>query len=414
MMHGCRVIRAAMAAIVAVYALWSVAPAHAQAVTATLPVTCRADGSMCTQATPVVNPDGTNVGGGGGGGAVTAAANSYALGSIIDLGTGASPGANTVNGRLVTINTTLGSPYQAGGALPLPSGASTSAKQDSLLTALGSPYQAGGALPLPSGASTAANQSTVITNLGSPFQAGGSIGNTTFAVTQATASSLNAQVVGNIAAGGVDSGNGVKVSGVYNSTQPSPTTGQRVDMQTDSKGNLRVNPAMFSSTPVDTSTFVALPLFAANSSTGPSGSLGYVWNGTNVIAQRGDANGSVNQPYAMTGSRWQYAAAAGGISNTTTAVTIAAAAGGTLRNYITGVQIFSDALGAATEIAVRDGAGGTVLWRGKIGTGGITGGESVVFPVPLKGTANTLMEIVTLTASITGAVYFNSQGFTGN
>lgn len=36
---------------------------------------------------------------------------------------------------------------------------------------------------------------TVNTTLGSPFQAGGSIGNTTFAATQATASSLNATVV---------------------------------------------------------------------------------------------------------------------------------------------------------------------------------------------------------------------------
>ncbi len=61
-------------------------------------------------------------GGGGGGGAVTAAANSYAagslsLGAIVDLGTGSSPGANTVNGRLAAINTTLGTPFQANGAL---------------------------------------------------------------------------------------------------------------------------------------------------------------------------------------------------------------------------------------------------------------------------------------------------------
>lgn len=82
-------------------------------------------------------------GGGGGGGAITAASGSYAsgalsAGAIVDLGTGGSPAANTVNSRLATINTTLGS----------------------------------------------------------PFQAGGSIANTTFAATQATASSLNATVVG--------------------------------------------------------------------------------------------------------------------------------------------------------------------------------------------------------------------------
>lgn len=37
---------------------------------------------------------------------------------------------------------------------------------------------------------------TINTTLGTPFQAGGSIGNTTFAATQATAASLNATVVG--------------------------------------------------------------------------------------------------------------------------------------------------------------------------------------------------------------------------
>ncbi len=36
----------------------------------------------------------------------------------------------------------------------------------------------------------------------------------------------------------------------------------------------------------------------------------------------------------------------------------------------------------------------------------------VVFPVPLVGTAATLLEVVTLTATITGAVYVNAQGFT--
>lgn len=49
---------------------------------------------------------------------------------------------------------------------------------------------------LPSGASTSALQSTINTTLGSPFQAGGSIGNTTFAATQGTAANLNATVVG--------------------------------------------------------------------------------------------------------------------------------------------------------------------------------------------------------------------------
>lgn len=43
---------------------------------------------------------------------------------------------------------------------------------------------------------------------------------------------------GNVASGATDSGNPVKIGGVYNSTPPTVTTGQRVDMQTDSRGSL--------------------------------------------------------------------------------------------------------------------------------------------------------------------------------
>lgn len=119
----------------------------------------------------------------------------------------------------------------------------------------------------------------------------------------------------------------------------------------------------------------------------------------------------IQKPYSIPEADWSYAAAAAGILNTTTAVTFAAAAGAGLRNYITAIDIFSEALGAATELAIRDGAAGTVLWRIKIGTGGIVNGRQVVLPSPLKSTANTLLEVVTLTASSTGAVYFNAQGF---
>jgi hypothetical protein len=117
------------------------------------------------------------------------------------------------------------------------------------------------------------------------------------------------------------------------------------------------------------------------------------------------------QPFSQPGARWNYAAAAAGILNTTTAVTIKAAAGVGVRNYITDIQIVAEALGTASEVAIRDGAAGTVLWRQKIGTGGQTNGLAINFQTPLRGTANTLLEVVTLTASGTGAVYFNAQGY---
>jgi hypothetical protein len=108
---------------------------------------------------------------------------------------------------------------------------------------------------------------------------------------------------------------------------------------------------------------------------------------------------------------WSYAAATGGIDNTTTAVTIKAADGAGRRNYITDVQISHATLGAATEFAIRDGAGGTVLWRMTLAT---TANEniSVHFRTPLVGSLNTLLEVVTLSA-VTGDVLVNAQGYTG-
>lgn len=113
------------------------------------------------------------------------------------------------------------------------------------------------------------------------------------------------------------------------------------------------------------------------------------------------------RPYETQANSWRYAAAASGIANSTTAVTIAAA-NATLRNCLIGLQISSGTLGAGTEIAARDGAGGTVLWRGYMSTAG--GNQAISLGVPVCGTANTLLEVVTLTATITGAIYLNAQG----
>jgi len=118
------------------------------------------------------------------------------------------------------------------------------------------------------------------------------------------------------------------------------------------------------------------------------------------------------KPFSIPENDWNYSAGASGISNTTTAVTIKTASGAGIRNYITSIQLFSEALGTTTEFVIRDGAGGTVLWRQKIGTTGLTNGINIIFNSPLKSTANTLLEVATLTASVTGAVYFNAQGYT--
>jgi len=119
----------------------------------------------------------------------------------------------------------------------------------------------------------------------------------------------------------------------------------------------------------------------------------------------------VTRPWQIPELEWSYAAASGGILNTTTAVQIRAAQATGLRTYVTSIQIMSEALTNATDLAIRDGAAGTVLWRTRIPTTGLPT-MNIVFNSPIKGTAATLLEVVTITASGAGAVYFNAQGFT--
>ncbi len=106
------------------------------------------------------------------------------------------------------------------------------------------------AWPLPTGAATQATLAAIQTSLGTPFQAGASIGNTTFGATQATASNLNATVVpSSLAAWGLVSAaqngttptNGQLAMGQFNTTPTTITSGNVSPLQMDASGNLRVN-----------------------------------------------------------------------------------------------------------------------------------------------------------------------------
>ena len=114
---------------------------------------------------------------------------------------------------------------------------------------------------------------------------------------------------------------------------------------------------------------------------------------------------------AIPENEWSYVAASGGITNTTTAVALAAGAGSGVRNYITSLQVSSDALGTATEVVIRDGVGGAVLWRTKIGTAGTVGIQNIRFRPPLRGSTNTILEAACVTATGTGSIYLNAQGY---
>lgn len=223
---------------------------------------------------------------------------------------------------------------------------------------------------------------------------------------------LNASVTGNVASNAADNGNPVKVGGVYNAAPPVFTSGRRGDLQLDICGNMKVALAASTGTALATAASnadsvaaetTAIDLVTVDRNT--------VWDTAAWQRMRGDANGVVVQP-ALSSAFWSYAAASGGIVNTATAVAIKAAAGAGVRNYLTTLTIGHDALGGATEIAVRDGAAGTVLWRGRLQTGAVEDKQLEFLP-PLKGTANTLMEVVTLTA-VTGGVYVNASGYAGS
>jgi hypothetical protein len=84
-------------------------------------------------------------------------------------------------------------------------------------------------------------------------------------VAQATAANLNAQVVGNAASAATDSGNPVKVGSVFNTTQPTVTTGQRVDSQATARGGLIVATGVDAFNITNISGTVSLPTGAATS-----------------------------------------------------------------------------------------------------------------------------------------------------
>jgi len=148
-----------------------------------------------------------------------------------------------------------------------------------------------------------------------------------------------------------------------------------------------------------------------------------VGEGARTSSKTSVANATLVRPIATTDGRqivrldaipeneWSYVAASGGITNTTTAVAIAGGAGSGVRNYITSLQVSSDTLGTATEVVIQDGVSGAILWRAKIGTAGTVGIQDIRFHPPLRGSTNTLLQAACVTATGTGSIYLNAQGY---
>lgn len=134
----------------------------------------------------------------------------------------------------------------------------------------------------------------------------------------------------------------------------------------------------------------------------------------NLKMVSGDTTGTgIPTSKGLASTRWRYTSGASPIlSNTTTAVTIKTAAAAGVKNVIDSIQLTTTAFTASVPLAIRDGAGGTVIWALTVPTAGFLQPVTIVFEQPLIGTAATLLEVVTTTANTAGTVTLNVQGHT--
>jgi hypothetical protein len=311
------------------------------------------DGSGNTGYFLKVNADGSiNVSGGGGGGNTTVTAASvtptWTDGSTNNAITG------NLHGAIYFIPTT-----PAGAVVDLSQPSGILGTNGSSIAAPGNPLdvEINGTVPLPTGAATNAELVTINTTLGTPFQAGASIGNTSFAATQATASALNAQVVGNVATGSTDSGNAVKVGGLANTTPPSVSAGQRIDLAMDTSGNARtLMMAAFiaGADSVNNNNIATITQSNSYSTTGGLRIYPWLFNGTSWDRQR-TIGGSFGSALGVTAVE----TAGSSFGNMTTATTTTHKSGaGILHKIIVNtlvasatITVFDNTAGSGTKIA---------------------------------------------------------------
>lgn len=118
----------------------------------------------------------------------------------------------------------------------------------------------------------------------------------------------------------------------------------------------------------------------------------------------------IQKPYAIPELDWTYAAASGGIVDTSDNVLKAAGAAG-IRNYLTWIDLINTDTTVGTEVVVKDGS--TVIWRTFIpaSIAAVTQPMPVSFnfPTPLRGTAATALNVACITTS--SQTYVNAGGY---
>lgn len=122
-------------------------------------------------------------------------------------------------------------------------------------------------------------------------------------------------------------------------------------------------------------------------------------------ARVSDAKQLVIKQYAEAGSDWVYATPVASPIAVNTAVAMKAAAGAGVRNYVTGFTAYNNSA-TASVISIQDGT--TVIYTDYLPA---NGSIRVTFPSPLRGTANTAMNVVLATAAT--STFVSAQGYTG-
>ncbi len=93
----------------------------------------------------------------------------------------------------------------------------------------------------------------------------------------------------------------------------------------------------------------------------------------------------------------------------TTSTSLISAPAGSLRNYLTSCTFSNSSATVGTMILLQDGSGGTTIWQAPAAA--LFGGAAVIFPTPIKTTANTALFAANVT---TGANTFVScTGYKG-
>jgi hypothetical protein len=303
------------------------------------------------------------------------------------------------------------------------------------------------AMPLPSGAATSAKQDTIITALGSPFQAGASIGNASFGISGtlpafAATPTVNLGTLNGAATAvkqpalgtaGSASADVITVQGVSSMTPILATCSAGTNLNTsllalESGGNLATIAGAVTSSKMQSNVAQingVTPLMGAgNTGTGSprctiaTDQVAIALWGHGVLAATLPANATavgmrtlaatpsdttahmnspvldvkgsqVVQPYGL-GDNSVSGLTAAMTGTTSTAVTGMGAPGANLYNYITSIVIGNSHATVDTFVELQDGSGGTTFFT--LPAKCVYGGVALTFPKPLKQpTANTAL-----------------------